>query len=90
MKTKVYVSRVYEQDMVTGENRVTHLSICKPDPRSYNSKAIMSIDPTATYVGGPNGIQTIDKCSNQEIVDLLLFNHDYEVMTDAQVRARYR
>lgn len=90
MKAKVYVRRVYEQDMTTGEHRVTHLSIQKPDPKSYDSQSIMSIDPSATYVGGPNGTKTIDKCSNQEIVDLLLFNHDYEVMTDAEVRARYR
>lgn len=85
MKDKVYVTRAYDAD-----GKCWHLSIEKPDPRSYSSKAIMSIDPTATYVGGPNGIKTIDKCSNQEIVDLLLFNHNYEVMTDAQVRARYR
>lgn len=90
MKTKVYVHRVYEQDMTTGEHRVTHLSIEKPAAKAYSSESIMSIDPTATYVGGPNGIQTIDKCSNQDIVDLLLFNHDYEVMTDTEVRNRYR
>lgn len=90
MKTKVYVCRVYEQDVVTGEKQIIWLAIHKPNPRGYDSEAIMGIDPRATYVGGPSGIHTIDKSPNQEIVDLLLFNHDYEVMTDAQVRNRYR